>query len=301
MFRSALRSMGKKFSFGVISDVQYANKPLIRPGRFERDAMVKLQAGLDHWKTFHEINPLQCIVNLGDIIDAHQEDGDGFIKDAESMSQIMNTFNSLNNINKYHVLGNHCVWNLGRSYAMKELGLKKGYYDIKMSDGWRFVILDGTDMSVMKDSMLVDEAMAYRQENSHRILDDWNGGFGRTQKEWLAKIISDAKVSGEKLILFCHWPILNLWDSKYDIDLLWNADDVIQMLDKDVVFMWMSGHMHENGYRFHNGIHHLTLSGVVSTPIGEQAHAIVHVNDEDVVIEGFGSVRALSNSLVLRG
>lgn len=59
---------------------------------------------------------------------------------------------------RYHVLGNHCVQNLGRTIAMRELGMPRGYYDVAIADGWRFVMLDGTDMSLMKDSALVEEA-----------------------------------------------------------------------------------------------------------------------------------------------
>ena len=86
-----------------------------------------------------------------------------------------------------------------------------------------------------------------------------------------------------------------------------------------VVFMFMSGRislslslslsllhyfpdakdMHENGYAMHNGIHHLTLGGVVTTPHGIDAHAVVHVSDDAVEVEGYGVLAPLSSALSL--
>ena len=57
--------------------------------------------------------------------------------------------------------------------------------------------------------------------------------------------------------------------------------------------------MHENGYRMHNGIHHLTLGAVVTTPHGGQAHAVVHVSEAVVEVEGFGVLFPLSTSISL--
>lgn len=52
--------------------------------------------------------------------------------------------------------------------------------------------------------------------------------------------------------------------------------------------------MHENGYKLHNGIHHLGLGGVVNTPIGHFAHAVVRITNEKVEVEGFGTLAPLS-------
>lgn len=55
--------------------------------------------------------------------------------------------------------------------------------------------------------------------------------------------------------------------------------------------------MHENGYIVHNKIHHFTLGAVVTTPVGGHAHAIVHVHENRVEVEGFGVVTPLTTTL----
>jgi len=149
----------------------------------------------------------------------------------------------------------------------------------------------------MKDSHSMKEAQEYFKLHSHRMLEDWNGGFSKKQMQWLKNIFADAKQKKEKLILFCHWPLLNMWTSDFESSLLWNADEVLEMLDPEVVFLFMSGHMHENGYKLHNGIHHLTLGAIVTTREGLQAHGVVHVGENSVDIEGFGILENITQSL----
>jgi len=295
---SLLNNKGKHlFSFGVISDIQYADKPeIVGRNRYEKDAINKLNHSLQYWKDYHaEVAPLECIVNLGDIIDGHE--GEGAVeKDRRDLHMVLKAFESLH-IPQYHVLGNHCVWNLGCNYLTKELKMPHRFYDVSIGKGWRFVFLDGTDLSLMKDSHSPEEAKEYFKLHSHRMLEDWNGGFSKAQLLWLNNVFTNAKKNKEKLILFCHWPLLNLWTPEFESSLLWNAEEVLKLLDPEVVFMFMSGHMHENGYLVHNKIHHFTLGAVVTTPVGGHAHAIVHVHDNRVEVEGFGVVTPLSTTL----
>jgi len=289
------RVVKPRFSFGVISDIQYADKPVVvGRNRYEKDALNKLSAGLQHWEKHHTTtNPLKCVVNLGDIIDAHH--GEGAVeKDRTDLLRVLKAFDTLS-LPQYHVLGNHCVWNLGCAYLERELRMPHRFYDVEVEKGWRFVFLDGTDLSLMKDSHSPQEAKAYVLRNSHRALENWNGGIGSIQLAWLQSVMAHAKQNKEKLILFCHWPLLNMWTPAYESSLLWNADEVLPLLDPEVVFMFMSGHIHEDGYRLHNHIHHVTLGGVVTTPVGGHAHATIHVHGDRVEVEGFGSVR--SNTL----
>jgi len=291
-----MRRAASLFSFGVISDIQYANRQLlVGRGRYELDALYKLNQCIRHWKDYHNHHqPLKCLVNLGDIIDGHEEPSSH--KDAEDLQDVLKSFNTIE-IPKYHVLGNHCVWNLGCDYMARELGMKSRYYDVEMHSGWRFVFLDGTDMSLMKDSHSLTEARAYIKDNMH--LEDWNGGIGKRQRDWLQGIIVSAKAKRERIIIFCHWPLINSWGQEMESSMMWNANDIISLLDPEVVFMFMSGHIHENGYTYHDGVHHFTLSAVVTAPIGENAHAIVHIHKNEIVVEGFGTVSPLSKILRL--
>lgn len=293
----ALRAGKPRFSFGVISDIQYADKPVI-PGRnrYEKDALNKLTSSLNSWKDYNSNNnPLKCVINLGDIIDGHEGEG-AYEKDRIDLHHVINAFNNLT-IPQYHVLGNHCVMNLGCEYLARELKMPHRFYDVEIEQGWRFVFLDGTDMSLMKDSSSPLEAQVYVKANQHRVLEDWNGGFGSVQTRWLKNILANAKQNNEKLILFCHWPLINQWTPDFESSLLWNAEEVLKILDPEVVFMFMSGHMHENGHTVHNNIHHVSMGAVVTTPVGDYAHAIVHVHDNRVEVEGFGIVAPLSKPI----
>eukprot|EP00026_Physarum_polycephalum_P010692 Phypoly_transcript_10866.p1 GENE.Phypoly_transcript_10866~~Phypoly_transcript_10866.p1 ORF type:complete len:257 (-),score=34.70 Phypoly_transcript_10866:372-1142(-) len=220
------------FSFGVIADIQYADKPLVTGrDRYEKDAIVKLKASLGHWMKCHDDTPLNCIVNLGDIIDGHEGE-DAVEKDRRDLHDVLGALSTIN-LPKYHVLGNHCVWNLGCEYTTKALGMPHRYYDKPIANGWRFVFLDGTDLSLMKESHSMEEAKEYFKENSHRMLEDWNGGFSKKQQQWLLQVFEKAKQNKEKLILFCHWPLVNLWTPEFSSSLLWNAEDILQMLDPE--------------------------------------------------------------------
>lgn len=130
-----------------------------------------------------EVSPLQCIINLGDIIDGHE--GEGAIeKDRRDLHMVLKAFESLHipqypnlihffiflTINTYHVLGNHCVWNLGCEYLTKELKMPHRFYDVPLEKGWRFVFLDGTDLSLMKDSHSPEEAKVYDYESIQLML-----------------------------------------------------------------------------------------------------------------------------------
>lgn len=280
-------------SFGVITDIQYANKE-IREGsdRFEKDAINKVTSSLQHWSNVHKSSPLQFIINLGDIIDGHIGE-DAEQKDEKELQQVLELFDSID-VPKYHIMGNHGVRNIGCKKLSKKLKMPNNFYEVSAGNGWKFLFLDGTDMSTMIDSFSRKEAEEYMEEHKDRSLGFWNGGFGKKQKKWLIEKIQIAKTKKEKLILFCHWPLINMWTPDFESSLLWNAKEILEILDPEVVYMFMSGHMHENGYTFHNGIHHLTLGGVVTTPVGHLAHAIVHLKKEVVQVEGFGVLSPLS-------
>lgn len=42
-----------------------------------------------------------------------------------------------------------------------------------------------------------------------------------------------AKKRQEKLILFCHWPLINVWTPDFESSLLWNADEILKILDPE--------------------------------------------------------------------
>ena len=56
-------------------------------------------------------------------------------------------------------MGNHGVRNLGCKKLSKRLKMPNNFYDVDAGGGWRFLFMDGTDMSLMIDSYSHDEAV----------------------------------------------------------------------------------------------------------------------------------------------
>lgn len=77
----------------------------------------------------------------GDIIDGNDTD-ESTKKDLEHVLEVF----AKNNHRHYHVVGNHCL-RVPRDYLMRELKMQETYYDFVIKDKWRFIVLDGTDIS----------------------------------------------------------------------------------------------------------------------------------------------------------
>lgn len=73
----------------------------------------------------------------------------------------------------------------------------------------------------------------------------------------------------------------------------WNAGDIERVLLRHPsVKMVLTGHDHLGAYALRGGIHHITLEGLVEAPADSNAFATVHVYPDDIVIDGFGSVKS---------
>ena len=86
-------------AFGVIADIQYADKP----GSLSRDYKNALQR-LD--QCVDELNKqnLDFVIQLGDAIDGYGTNAVASVKDLDSVLSVFNRLTAP----KYHVLGNHC-------------------------------------------------------------------------------------------------------------------------------------------------------------------------------------------------
>src|SRR4029453_11452175 len=116
-------------SFGVISDVQYADQPDLG-ARAYRDSPAKLE-----WcaSAMRKERP-SFVIHLGDFVDAG----------AASLDRISPVWNKMP-APRYHVLGNHDFVVPGESPA-KRMGMPAPWYDFSVKS-WRFVILDGMNLS----------------------------------------------------------------------------------------------------------------------------------------------------------
>lgn len=266
------------FSFGVIADIQYRDADP-QGTRFYRDSVGKLGTAVDHLNTLR----LRFTIQLGDLIDGA----------FGSYDAILPLYNALR-VRHYHVLGNHdyAVEPGEKGQVLHRLGLDtlgsgKGYYDFG-DTGWRFVVLNGNDLSVMAHApglaprRASERYLAELKQKRVRSAQEWNGGIGTTQREWLARTLDKALRANERAVVFCHFPVLPA-----EMSGLWNAEETLAILRAHpAVVAYFSGHAHEGGYVRNGRIHFLTFQGMVE---GQQpAYAVVDVLPDALRVTGFG-------------
>jgi len=262
------------FSFGIIADVQYSKEVSVGT-RFYSNSLKKLSDAILDFNT----RELSFVIQLGDLID----------KDFESYDSVLSVFNKIKT-DKYHVLGNH-DYNVDEKNKVKildEMGLVSSYYGF-VSNGWRMIILNGNDLSSYapkNSSEHTEESETFFQKikDSAAInAQNWNGGLSSTQISWLQENLQQASLSGEKVILFCHFPV---FPSRAEN--LWNDVDLITILESyDCVKAFFSGHYHAGNYAKKRGIHYLTFQGMVETE-DQNAYSIIEVYSDHLQIRGFG-------------
>lgn len=256
------------FSFGAIADCQYADQPETK--RKYRQSVGKLTecvAALNE-------KDLAFVVHLGDFID----------KDWKSFDVVGPIFERLR-APRYHVLGNHdfSVADERKKDVPKRLAMKSRYYDFSHG-GYRFIVLDGNDISLIaypKGSEQYKRAEAF-----HRALKrpspSWNGAVSDKQVAWLEETLSKADAAGEKAVLFCHFPVYPANNHN-----LWNDTKIGRMIESHgSVVAYINGHNHAGNYGERNGVHYLTLKGMVDTTT--TAYSVIEVYQDRLEVVGFG-------------
>ena len=258
-----------KFSFGAIADCQYCAGPN-RGSRHYASSAGKLK------ECVAELNKhdLEFVIHLGDFID----------RDYSSFDKVLPIYQSLQ-MPAYHALGNHDfdVADEFKGKVIERMGMKSKYYEFSVKD-WRFIVLDGNDVSFHaypKNSPKYKDAERYYRENKIRS-PRWNGAVGSEQVAWLRKILQKAEKQKEQVAVFCHFPVYPA-----DPHNLWNAGEIISMFEEfSCVKAYINGHNHKGKYGQKNGIHYLTLKGMVETETN--AYSIIRVAEKQIHVEGFG-------------
>lgn len=260
-------------SFCAAADCQYCDKPT-RGKREYREGAKRLKTCVD-W--CNQTDGLSYMVHLGDFIDA---DFDSFAT--------LNPITRELKIPLYHVLGNHDfeVADEKKAKVPETLGLEARYYFF-CYEGWRFIALDGNDISYhgwAKDTPEHTEAISIIKANGWDKKPKWNGAIGDTQLAWLSKQLTAAGIAGEKVILYCHFPV---WpeDNAHD---LWNAEEVISLIEPhECVKAYINGHNHKGNYAIKNGIHYLTLKGMVENK--ESTYTQIRLEKDRITVTGHGA------------
>lgn len=261
--------------FGVVADVQYADKPA-EGRRHYREALARLDACLGVLNR----SPLDFVMNLGDLID-----GNG----AASVDEFKRALGHFDRVQApvHHVLGNHCLA-VDRATALRLLRIEPGYYAFQ-TNGWRFIVLDGMDVSAKSPT----NSPGWIEARKFLAVDppppDWNGALGARQMQWLKDTLADVSKSGQKAVVFCHHPVISPVTNLKLV--LWNADDVLKVLESSgCVAAYVCGHDHKGAYAERNGIHHVTFPGIVEAGDGDNRCAVIEVYQDHLRILGSGTV-----------
>ncbi|MDF1800468.1 MAG: metallophosphoesterase [Planctomycetota bacterium] len=259
----------RSFAFGAIADCQYCDEV----GQGVRKYSIsdaKLSAAVEQLNQLD----LRYTVHLGDFID----------RDFESFAVVGPIFDGLT-APGYHVLGNHdfSVADERKGDVVSELGMPARYYDFAV-EGWRFVVLDGNDVSIQATT----EGSPERQAAEERLAATqggrpWNGALGREQLAWLAEVLASAEDATEDVVLFCHFPVRPVSPGHN----LWNAPEVVELIEGfPSVRAYINGHNHAGAYELHGGVHYLTLKGMVDTE--QTSYAVLSVLPDRIEVQGFG-------------
>lgn len=275
----------QNLKIGLISDCQYCNCEFSE--RWNNDyvsALPRLQEAVD---TLNDINT-NVTFHLGDFID----------RDFESFMVVSPIFNSLQ-MPHYHLLGNHdySVADSLKHKVSKTLGLEADYYALSY-ENWKFIILDGTDISpyksANKDSIKNAEEIRAKYLNAGRTQAlPWNGAIGSIQLSWFQNQLELAQSQHLNTIIFCHFPVLPQSDAN-----LWNDKEIVQLIEKySTVKAFINGHHHPGNYAMHKNVHYLTLQGMVRT---KDANAFAYLTLYPTKIEVIGYGREPSRTLHLK-
>lgn len=262
--------------FGIIADPQYADiEPHEAMNRHYVRSLAKLS---DAIAVFNETE-LDFVMTLGDIID----------RDWKSFDDILPIYKALRHKCLF-LLGNHdfavAPEHLGA--VAGRLGVPGRYYDFAIRN-WRFVMLDGSDVSTFsappddpRAALAAERLSALAAEGAINA-QSWNGSLSEAQFKWLTQVMEKAEADGEAVLVLGHYPVFppnshNMWDSERIVDLLTSF----------ACFRgYFCGHNHDGNFGEVDGRPFVTFKGMVDTP-DENSFAIVDVFADRIEIEGFG-------------
>ena len=262
------------FEIGIIADCQYCNCDS-QNNRFYKQSTEKFKSAIEKLNT----KTLDYTIHLGDFID----------RNFESFDTVLPIWNTLKS-EKYHVLGNHdfSVSDSLKHLVPAKMGLKHRYYSF-LKNNWRFIVLDGNDLSyhgAISNTKKKETDSLFNLLKNEDIpnLQTWNGGLSSDQLQWVKEELNNAKNKNELVGFYCHFPAgrdgetHNLWNYKQFLQLIGNYDNVK---------IYFNGHNHDGDYIQVNGVHHLTFKGMLDT---EQttAFATAKFTKDSIFIEGYG-------------
>ncbi len=263
------------FSFGIVTDIQYADREPAGRLRF-REVPQKLQRAVAQWNQ----HPLAFVVQLGDVVHGNGE----------------NTWHELNQIAtileqayapQFHVIGNHCL-SVKLSDLLRRFQMELPYYAFSHK-GFRFVVLYGMDISLESEGDAKLAAQKFLAE--HRTMREWCGAIGEEQLSWLEAQLRLAEMRQESIVFFCHFPVH--WQTTDEVHgIVWNYSRVQELIfSSPNSVAWFNGHFHKGGDTVEQGVHFISLEALVEAPEESNAFGIVEVYPDKLILKGEGVMK----------
>ncbi|KAG0603215.1 hypothetical protein M758_10G075900 [Ceratodon purpureus] len=294
------------FSFGVITDIQYADiddgRSFLGVPRYYRHALVGLRRAVEAW---NQKGDLAFAIHFGDIVD-------GWCPKDQSRAAFERVIGELENFKGgrvYHMVGNHCLYNLPRQELNEIFGIpttkegQQSYYSFSPNPGFLFVVLDGYDVSALgwpedhPHTKAAMEILNTRNPNEEKNSPDglvgverrfvkFNGGVGEEQLAWLEKTLQEATDAKQKVVICCHLPLDP--GAAFPSTLLWNYDVLMEVVHKfNCVVACLGGHAHEGGHSVDShGVHHHVLEAVLECPPGTDSYGYIAVYPDHLSLCG---------------
>ena len=260
-----------QLKIGIFADCQYCDCET-QGNRYYKNSLQKLSNCIENFNT----DTLDFIVGLGDLID---RDFSSFEKVNEILQKSKHPV--------YQVTGNHdySVSTNDLDAVPSALGLTRTYYTQTVNN-WQFVFLNGNELSLQSTNpdlrTEAEKILAELTEKNQPNNKDWNGGLGKQQMEWLDNQLRDAALKKQSTILFCHYPLL-----PHEAHTLWDSDQVLRIISKyKGVKAWINGHNHAGNYVEKDGVHFITMKGMVDTESGN-AYATLTLSNKKIILKGF--------------
>ena len=222
---------------------------------------------------------LAFVIHLGDLID----------RDFASFDTVMPLLDACRHP-VFHALGNHdfSVENVKKSNVPMRMGMTRRYYDFGQG-AWRFVVLDGNDVSLQaypKGSApyraSADRLAQLKAQNAPNA-QSWNGAVGQEQMRWFAATLAHAQKAGQSVVVFCHWPVFPAAAHN-----LWNDTEVVRVMEShDNVKAYLCGHNHAGHTAEKEGIHYVTFRGMVDGA-DRTSYSTVTCTANAIEVTGYG-------------
>jgi predicted phosphodiesterase len=263
------------FSFGVISDVQYADVETAGKRNY-RGTLETLKRTLPYLNAYD----LKFTAHLGDLIDRNFESFEGPLSILESSKAPI-----------HYVWGNH-DFDVADSLKLQvgeKMNNEDGYHSFEIGN-MVFMVVNGMDISMgghpegTKNHEQALQMMASLETKGANNVKPWNGGVGQEQLGWMESLVEKAEKEGKRVIAFCHYPLL----PENGLQLLNHQEVLDRIGNSPAMVAWFSGHHHAGNYiKDAKGMHHLTFLGMVEAE-SPALGAIVTVNKDKLIIHGIG-------------